>query len=572
MKHIITLAVALACAFAMVSCDSFLDAENRSNVTDKDQFSTKEGFESLVANAYQKLNLVYNNPNAGYTTCFQAGTDMYGNGRMIINEGLHQYTTLDPENAVMKELYAACYVGIRAACAVKHYAPDAKIGDELRQKSVDEARVVAAQLYYLLVNTFGGVPIMDEFVSEAKTGYPRASAEAVYTYIITELEEVIANNAIEPSTSRKGGGRASLEGAQALLAQTYLAAGWDLNKTEYFAKAAQAADAAIAGRGLVTPFADLWKTDPSGNYSSDDNEEFIWDIEYDQASSSKPTGGGHEWSTFYSGYFGVTTDGAKGSKSAFIATIYALKCFERGDLRYDVTFMKEMPAFAGTPNTYWDFYKNGESNIGTPIARYFPAWYETEADIAAWRAIDPENRRDTWIIPMAEKTTNPQDYDGKEISYEDMLIYNFAGSPCRKFDDSYTGITINVAKSDYRDIHIITLPEVYLVAAEAYLKDNDTPKALERLNVVRTRAGLTPATHIDVDVILKERACELFGQGSRWIDLRRTQKLVEHNNLYNPQIKGVAEAAIGQKLLRPIPQKAIDSNDALSAEDQNPGY
>ena len=62
------------------------------------------------------------------------------------------------------------------------------------------------------------------------------------------------------------------------------------------------------------------------------------------------------------------------------------------------------------------------------------------------------------------------------------------------------------------------------------------------------------------------------GQGSRWIDLRRTQKLVEYNDLYNPQIKGRAAQMIGKKLLRPIPQAAIDANELMSAEDQNPGY
>lgn len=144
------------------------------------------------------------------------------------------------------------------------------------------------------------------------------------------------------------------------------------------------------------------------------------------------------------------------------------------------------------------------------------------------------------------------------------------GAPCRKFDDSNTASYSN--KTDYRDVHIITLPEIYLVAAEAYLKAGDKGNALLRLNEVRRRARLDAVTEINVDVILKERACELFGQGSRWIDLRRTQKLVEYNDLYNPQIKGRAAQMIGKKLLRPIPQAAIDANELMSAEDQNPGY
>ena len=116
------------------------------------------------------------------------------------------------------------------------------------------------------------------------------------------------------------------------------------------------------------------------------------------------------------------------------------------------------------------------------------------------------------------------------------------------------------------------MPEIYLVAAEAYLKAGDAATALKRLNEVRRRAGLSPVLSINIDTILKERACELFGQNSRWFDLRRTQKLVEYNNLYNPQIKGRAAQVIGEKLFRPIPQAAIDANELLTAEDQNPGY
>ena len=204
------------------------------------------------------------------------------------------------------------------------------------------------------------------------------------------------------------------------------------------------------------------------------------------------------------------------------------------------------------------------------MKRYYPAWYETEEDIEAWKALDPENRKNTWILPMSDHTRDPQEYMPGEIDYETFVTYSYGGAPCRKFDDSNTGSYSN--KTDYRDIHIITLSEVYLIAAEAYLKAGDSENALARLNEVRRRAQLNAVTSIDVDTILKERACELFGQGSRWIDLRRTQKLVEYNNLYNPQIKGRAQQAIGHKLLRPIPQAAIDANELMSAEDQNPGY
>ena len=102
------------------SCEDFLTTDNKSNVTDKEYFSTKTGFESLVSNAYSTLRDVY--AVSSYTTYFNAGTDMYADGRNYINDELHEYETLNPENSVMKELYTACYKGIRAAYAIKHYA------------------------------------------------------------------------------------------------------------------------------------------------------------------------------------------------------------------------------------------------------------------------------------------------------------------------------------------------------------------------------------------------------------------------------------------------------------------
>ena len=64
----------------------------------------------------------------------------------------------------------------------------------------------------------------------------------------------------------------------------------------------------------------------------------------------------------------------------------------------------------------------------------------------------------------------------------------------------------------------------------------------------------------------------MYGIGYRRLDLRRTGKLIEYNNLHNPHLKGNAASTIGQKTLWPIPQAAIDANDDLTSDDQNPGY
>lgn len=552
----------------MTSCSDFLDASNKSNVTAKQSFATKEGLNNLVNNAYQHLQNVYAAPL--FTSCFSAGTDMYADARNKMNEALNTYETLTPENTDIKNLYTYLYSGIRAANSVSYYAQTAQVDEKTKGQLVGEARVLASYEYYLLVNNFGGVPIMKDFLTTADTGYPKSSAADVYAYIISELEDVISKNVLQASTATKGGGRISQETAKAILAKTYLSAAWDLNKQEYFSKAAALADEVIAGRKLTTPFAKLWKADGSG----DDNEEFLWDVEYDLATANNTTSGGTEWSGYYCNYLGGNEDNIKATTSSYVPTLYALHCFKKGDQRYDATFMKELPDInkgnaAGTG--YWTWYKNGESLVGKPVTRYYSAWYETDADFEAWKAIDPANRANTYRIPMDSQSKEAQNMDGRDMEYYDNQQLVYGSSPCKKFDDSNTAKTEK--NTCYRDIHIITLPEMYLVAAEAYLKAGDNPKALARLNEVHQRAGLSALTGtITIDDILDESACENFGNEARWMDLRRTQTLVTRCTKYNHEMGDKAAQYIGKKLLRPIPQAAIDANDQLTLADQNPGY
>lgn len=573
----------------LTGCDDFLTADNKSSVTDADYFATASGFQSLVYDAYAQLTSIYNSSDV--TAYFNAGTDLYHDGRGDINAALHRWSNFTPENGTVKTFYTDCYDGIRSCLAIQYYAPAANVSADVKQKAIDEGRFVEAMFYYLLVNNYGGVPLVKEYASSAVKGYPRATAEQVYTYIIDELKSIIANNKLAASTATKGGGEASIEAAKALLAKTYLSAAWDLNKSEYFTEAAKYADEVIASRSLTTEFADLWAADRSG----DDNAEFLFDVEYDY-NSAHDQNTGNRWQSFYSGYYGGAEEGMKNGSSGFIPLMHTLKCFEPGDKRYDATFMKTLlvkkawdPAMGfkenGSPiGDYFAFYANGKKAKGKMVGVYYPAYWECDAaSVAAWRAEDPANRANTFIIPQNDLTAGMEpmtNYVADLAGYPDGVItkydfttaqkWSWAVHPCRKFDDSQTAQY--AAGKSFRDLHVITLPEIFLVAAEAYLKASNNDLALKRMNALRKRAGLSDATSINIDAILKESACEMFGNGYRRMELRRTGKLIEYNNLYNPNLLGTAATAIGEKLLWPIPQAAIDANDQLTSADQNPGY
>lgn len=99
-KILYSVALAACCMSTMTSCSDFLDAENKSNVSDKQTFATKDGFNTLVNDAYQHLHNIYAAPL--FTSCFSAGTDMYADARNKMNEALNTYETLTPKMVILR--------------------------------------------------------------------------------------------------------------------------------------------------------------------------------------------------------------------------------------------------------------------------------------------------------------------------------------------------------------------------------------------------------------------------------------------------------------------------------------
>jgi hypothetical protein len=75
------------------------------------------------------------------------------------------------------------------------------------------------------------------------------------------------------------------------------------------------------------------------------------------------------------------------------------------------------------------------------------------------------------------------------------------------------------------------------------------------------------ADQLTFDFIVDERARELAGEQTRWLDLKRWGILVDRVKKNNPQASAIAE----KHYLRPIPQTQID-RAAAGTFAQNPGY
>jgi hypothetical protein len=143
--------------------------------------------------------------------------------------------------------------------------------------------------------------------------------------------------------------------------------------------------------------------------------------------------------------------------------------------------------------------------------------------------------------------------------YEHTGFYN------RKYiarqGDLNTGDANLTNPNNYRAIR---LADVLLMAAEAYNKGGlDDAKALEYLNLVRLRAGLTASTEtgtVLTNAIYQERRLELLGEGHQFFDLVRTGRAAQ-------EIQGFTS---GKHELFPIPSIEIELAGDRWA--QNPGY
>jgi starch-binding outer membrane protein, SusD/RagB family len=133
------------------------------------------------------------------------------------------------------------------------------------------------------------------------------------------------------------------------------------------------------------------------------------------------------------------------------------------------------------------------------------------------------------------------------------------------------------------------MSDVYLEYAEASAQTGDLATALKYLNFIHVRAGYPAYTAANlptadnlIDAILQEDEYELLGEGKRWFELIRTNRvhaimdpILNLRNGTTDPITGITTPATTgfihapNRYLWPVSQSALNANKLLK---QNPGY
>ena len=539
--HIKILGLLLAVGVLGAGCDSYLEEENYTSLSIETAKSNPETFDQLVASVYERARetTTHYAPDM-YYQLEDLGTDIVTrstavSGTSDLNDYVNFYSTNWTIHVYWSNQYSiisAANVAIDTAEEIEGVDPGAKT------TGIGEAKFFRAMSYFNLVENFGGVPLVLNQVTTAETNYVRESEEAIYTQIVQDLQDALSALPETPSVY----GRVSKDAVRHLLSKVLLTRGYkSFAASSDFSEAASLAETVISNRTLVPSFGDLVSIE------NQRNSEVVFAYLFGSNSVSRGWGNSrHMMYKFrYYDYPGLsrTVQGLRAMPTPFY---YSL--FQDDDQRAEATFSRVLYAT-----------EDYEANVGGETvnmvvgdtALYFPKVAWTAAEKAA--------------VPY--KVINPDEYlksDGVTTVHYPMF---------KKFDDPTVPFTQPDQPSwGERDMVMMRSGEAYLLAAEAYLKSSNTTTAAQRLTELRTRAGLTTAVEpgdVTIDFILDERARELTGEVNRWMDLKRTGKLVERTLAHNPHA-AFNNALNSKHLLRPIPQTEIDNSG--NSITQNEGY
>ena len=394
-----------------------------------------------------------------------------------------------------------------------------------------EALFFRAYAYNVLVNLFGGVPIVIEEVAAPKLDFVRASRLEVLQQEQSDLEFAIE----WLPTGEKVDGRITKGAANHLLSEVYISIGLESNDESFYQKAIEAASRVIDSpkyRLMTERFGQ--KKDQPGNVLSD----LFWDYNINRSAGNEET--------IWALQFEYNTPGGKESNPTNWMRAWGCR--------------------------YWDLKDpDGKSgmqicdSIGRPVGWIRPTNY---VFYDVWGEDWNDMRNSSYNIRRDWYWNNPEStYFGQKVEITaDMDTVWIIAPMLRKLEGDFA----STGNNPFKDDPVMRLAETYLLRAEAYMWKGDLVNAAKDINVVRGRAHAKPIepSLVNIDYILDERTRELVVEEPRRRTLVRVGKMYERTIKYNP-LSGQTIKPFNE--LWPIPQSAIDAN--LEAElVQNPGY
>ncbi len=574
--YILLSLVFLALSVSSCNDDEFLEEKATTAYTTENSFNTASQVDASITNMYVHIRYWFQVDNF----MKGLGTDMWDIPYWRSSgNGLSNYSSWSSEKGEIESNWNAFYQLISYANQTLEGADSEKITweDEAEYKySIAQCKFFRGFAFLTLGELYGGVPLVTEFYTVPKYDFVRSSRVETYQQAITDLEDALDGMPDYPEEA----GRIAKGATYHYLAEAYLALAIDQdNNSTYLDQSIGYADKAIALHALMTERFGSRATEGSGSsmngidayYADGDvffdlfqrgnldyaegNTEALWTLENDYTVYVQF--GGNNRLDYPRNFSPVLrnvnwdADHNEGNSSPWPGQIDAY-VGGRAVANYSPTDFAQSTVWEGS---YWDDMRNNDLNM----RREFVCQDESSSyygQVVTEDMLDPNTLEN--LYPICTKLAPIDDW-----GYEDLADGG---------NRSYI----------FRDEYACRVAETYLLRAEAYYRKSDFSNAAADINVLRNRAQcsyLVSAGDVDLDLILDERARELYGEERRWCTLLRMGGTVAIDRINEYSYYAGAESdfyqgsganASGWNLF-PIPQNVIDSNIDATLE-QNDGW
>lgn len=569
----------MAITFVALACKkpgSFLEGKNDTSLTEKTVFTDSARTMDFLARIYSDIHLSFS----------KSRWDSKGNLEQACDEAEYRNIggtektimvitgTFNATNVPFADAWTTGYANIRRVNLYLEKVNDSPLSAKLKTRTKAEARFLRAWYYFIMLKTFGGIPIIRDKVFDAteEINVPRDSYATCVDYLVNELDK-IAPDLAEPYEDRDYG------------------------------RVTKGACLALKSRILLYAASPLFNGGNPGNalvsYSS-----------YDPARWQKAAQAAED--VINLGQYQLVKDNTvpgNGFNKVFLTRVNPEYIFAQ--LKPN---NKDLENFYNPPSRGGNWYSSPTQNLvddfttinGKPITEDV----KSPSNPTGYDANNPYANRDPRLgftviwngMLWYNKTTNKKDpvytFQGAggtqdSIDVNSPYAGTLTGYYTRKMCDE--NLSANGTALSERGYPMIRYAEILLNYAEAKNEVGETDKAYAKLIELRDRAGIKPGTNnmyglkpgMTQDemrkVIMNERRVELAFEEHRFWDVRRWKIAEQTDNIITRGVKITKSGSTyiytpvnvrkhnfrKEMYIMPIPQTEISKMSALV---QNPGW
>lgn len=578
MKKLIELCFLAALALPWFSCKKFLQEEPKSFVATTNFYNTETDVNAAVVSIYAALRPETSNANWHADIAEVPCDDETPNNLTIVDRYNLDYFTYKANDGIFANEWRMMYLTISRANACLTYVDSAKFSPSIYKRAYAEARFMRAWSYFRLVQLWGDVPLLTEFVKstgDVANLYPqRASRRDVYNQIIADLKYAEQNLDDKYDYGTERYGRATKGAAKIYLGKVYLTmAGAPMNGGQaYYQLAADKLKEVFDG-GVAPKF-----TSARYGYELATNDADVFD--YTRKSTNKEfvfaftgTPGFPNNAFLYTRYYNNYIVNLLYRPTPEIVNEFVNQKVSAGtwmiDKRQDLALCRKPSSVTPFTNPSFANPINGLS-------------LESAQTVCVAKYVDVKDGTD------GANDFHLTRYTDAVLMYAEALIELGSSS---QMNEALTIINTFRARAN-KTTAVSTMPNFntqYTIGSSYAIRSpiaNVYPYQYPATTETCTIVGIDPYTGYSTQDDLrqklrKERRLEMCFEGHRWFDLVRwgvlKQRMIEHSNIVlkngaviaNPTLAANVTALDKFILLFPVPFSELTANRNLT---QNPGY